>query len=430
MRVMSVGLAFGAALFGLVVSCIGEVKSEENDLLFSEHNNDSRVRIEYGPLDDLLEMTVWDTGRSDREYASPPDSRLGTRVSQGNRNPTRLEGNRVFFHEVKPNNIRSITEYRLILEAIPQQLAIARFSRSEQLAYWLNLHNIAVYEQLAKSYPISNLHAWKQRTWYDKFINVEGTALSINDIEQRILANWSDPLVIYGMYQGTIGGPNIRTKSFNGRTVFQRLEENAVEFTNSLRGLRFRGDDAYVSEFYAWNASFFPNFEYDLRQHLMIFADPPLRLRLSASNQIIADVYDWYIADLYNGQFAVGASSDNPAEFALGQSIGSAVGTEGVGNSRTPTARDVAVGGGMVDARPATGMPNNNSGGMSVGGFSQSVRISDGFAGVQTNFPAHVDLFISEIMERNARARTRVTVEEVDQDTEGRKEPNTDDDSH
>lgn len=73
----------------------------------------------------------------------------------------------------------------------------------------------------------------------------------------------------------------------------------------------------------------------------------------------------------------------------------------------------------MVDARPATGMPNNNSGGMSVGGFSQSVRISDGFAGVQTNFPAHVDLFISEIMERNARARTRVTVEEVDQVTEG-----------
>jgi hypothetical protein len=54
-----------------------------------------------------------------------------------------------------------------------------------------------------------------------KLLTVDGVALSLNDIQFNILKHnyANNPLIIYGLYQGVIGGPNIRKSAYTGATV-------------------------------------------------------------------------------------------------------------------------------------------------------------------------------------------------------------------
>ena len=72
----------------------------------------------------------------------------------------------------------------------------------------------------------------------EKLLNVAGMPLSLDDIQFTILCqNYdNDPLIIYGLYQGIVGAPDIRTSAYTGDDVYRALEENADIFINSNRG--------------------------------------------------------------------------------------------------------------------------------------------------------------------------------------------------
>jgi len=50
--------------------------------------------------------------------------------------------------------IASFTEYRQDLERTADIVDIQALSRNEQLAYWINLHNVALIEQIANAWPV------------------------------------------------------------------------------------------------------------------------------------------------------------------------------------------------------------------------------------------------------------------------------------
>ena len=54
-----------------------------------------------------------------------------------------------------------------------------------------------------------------------EILEVQGVKLSLNDIQYSILAKKydGDPLIIYGLYQGIIGGPNILNRAYTAKNV-------------------------------------------------------------------------------------------------------------------------------------------------------------------------------------------------------------------
>ena len=79
-----------------------------------------------------------------------PDSSLGTRRQYSHVSRYRLEGTRVMFSFLDTEVIASFTEYRKDLENTANIVDIQALSRNEQLAYWINLHNVALVEQIAR----------------------------------------------------------------------------------------------------------------------------------------------------------------------------------------------------------------------------------------------------------------------------------------
>ena len=267
------------------------------------------ISFDYTFLDTALQFMVMRMWPSTREGAKRPDNYLGSRMRWGHLSRYRLEGNRVVFSLLEEKDITPLTEYREDLERLGSEYDIASLPRGEQLAYWMNLHNVAVIEQLAINYPVRSPSLKKfgpDQTSLDdaKVITVAGVSLSPRDIRTRIVyPNWDNPNVIYGFFRGDIGGPSIQKRAFTAENVDAALPSVASEFVNSLRGVEALAGNVKVSKIYEEAAPFyFPNMADDLRAHLASHAAADVSELLARNTQLSVGSYEDTIADLAGGE--------------------------------------------------------------------------------------------------------------------------------
>lgn len=331
-----IAVRFTAVMAAALVSCTttpveelppaADVTSQDVPEPFWDFSPESNYTVNYADVDAVLNAMVVDVGRSTREKLPPTRASTGTRLQTKVRRTTSGEGNRFHFEELARNE-----EYRQVLrnvrqnlEQIPSQFPLEEFSREEQLAYWLNLYNITVLDQIVQRYPESKLKheiLGKNSFFSEKILNVAGVPLSLNDIQYTILRwNYDDnPLVLYGLYQGIIGGPNIRRRAYTGKSVYDDLRDNAEEFINSNRGTYSRGGDVFhVSSFYARNRGYFDDSATELRAHLMQYIEGAQRQQLQEAEQLVADIDDWSITDIDGGEQQISMSFARNAAGMLG----------------------------------------------------------------------------------------------------------------
>jgi hypothetical protein len=273
---------------------------------FAPSQNPTNDGIDYSIWDEAMKNIVISMGPSLRESAPRPDPSFGTRRQYGHVSRYRLEGTRVMFSFLDADVIASFSEYRKDLENTADIVDIQSLSRNEQLAYWINLHNVAMVEQIANAWPIRQpreITVGGVPLDEARFITVEGIKLSPRDIREKIVyRHWKDPAVIYGFWRGEIGGPSLQREAFNADNVGRLLQRGAADFVNSLRGTQELGGRLQVSEIYREAAPFFfPDFEKDLRTHLARYADEATSALLSKTSGAEPAIVEHDIADLEGG---------------------------------------------------------------------------------------------------------------------------------
>ncbi len=267
------------------------------------------TRIDYSLWDDALEFFVFNMGRSIREGAPRVDASVGTRRVYGHESRYRLEGNRIVFSYLEDDVIASLSEYRADLENTGSMVDIATLDRNEQLAFWLNLHNVAIIEQIARNYPVnrpSSIRMGDSKVPMDeaRFITVGGVSMSPRDIRTRIVyPNWTSPKVMYGFFRGEIGGPSIQPVAFTAANVSSQLEDSAEEFINSLRGTEKVGKKLQVSKILEEARPFyFKNWDADVRRHLLRYSNKQVTQLIEDTDTVAAELYETDIADLAGGE--------------------------------------------------------------------------------------------------------------------------------
>ncbi|WP_296717361.1 DUF547 domain-containing protein [Erythrobacter sp.] len=280
---------------------------KDSDLAtFAPSKNPNSDKIDYSIWDEAMKNLVVSMGPSLREGAPRPDPSYGTRRQYGHVSRYRLEGTRVMFSFLDDDIIASFTEYRKDLENTANLVDIQALSRNEQLAYWINLHNVAMVEQIANAWPVRQPREIKVGgVLLDdaRFITVEGIKLSPRDIREKIVyRHWNDPMVIYGFWRGEIGSPSLQKEAFNADNVARLLTRGANDFINSLRGTQELGDRLQVATIYKEAAPyFFPDFEKDLRAHLTRYADQDTSALLAKTRGAEPKIAEHDIADLAGG---------------------------------------------------------------------------------------------------------------------------------
>ncbi len=282
---------------------------------FQGFDADSKYAINYDDLTAVLKIVVVDMGISTRRVAQEGPEVTGTRMKNKVKK-TANEGNRFYFETFEDDEEAQqfLKGIQASLEQLPSDAPLRYFSREEQLAYWLNLYNVTVLNEVIAVYPTKNLKkltVGKKSIFDKKLLTVAGVPLSLNDIQFTILKQNYDnnPLVIYGLYQGIIGGPNIRKRAYTGADVMSALENNAYEFINSNRGTWGRDKGVFrVSSFYDRNRAYFPSFEADLTAHLEKYLTGTELTKLQAGLRMKANIDDWSVTDLVGTHRRIGGS--------------------------------------------------------------------------------------------------------------------------
>ncbi|RYG22834.1 MAG: DUF547 domain-containing protein, partial [Burkholderiales bacterium] len=270
-------VSFGAAVPVSAQDSVVRATPADDFARFVPRSDTVAPRLDFSYWDKALHWFVLRMGRSLRESEPQPDKLTGSHMIFGHDSRYRLEGNRVAFSVMTDDARRELTEYRRELEQLPDSVPLTRLSRNEQLAYWINLHNVAMIEQIALAYPLSTpsrLRIGDALLDEAPFITVAGVHMSPRDIRTRIVyPNWHDPKVIYGFWHGDIGGPSISREAYDGSNVGQLLDEVAQEFVGSLRGTQRSGDTLLVSRLYLEAQPFyFADWPRDLRVHLLKYS--------------------------------------------------------------------------------------------------------------------------------------------------------------
>jgi len=268
--------------------------------------NEAGPRVDYEAFTMILNSVVLDVGHSNRRPAGRQLRITGSRLSPESNSVYRYEGNRVALHLFEDIHDETISEYRAELEALPQQVALSELSRNEQLAYWLNLHNLVIIDLLQERYPLRRI----DREDIDgvplldaPVVTVDGVTMSLNDIRLRVVAeHWDDPRIIYGFFLGAIGGPSLQDDAFSGARVWTQLESNAREFVTSLRGVDSLGRQPRISPLYEDFAVLFDSPD-ALKAHLRTFANTDVRAHIDAIEGAPEYLrFDWNVADMTNGR--------------------------------------------------------------------------------------------------------------------------------
>lgn len=256
-------------MLGLIQTAAGAPKAEAWDF-WRAHDAASTQTIDHAPWSQLL----------------------ATYRSEGSDGIARFA-----YRSVTAADRASLQAYLAALQAVtPRTLA-----RPQQKAYWINLYNAATVETVLSRYPVASIRDIRTSPglfavgpWGAKIMRVENQALSLDDIEHRILRPlWQDPRIHYALNCAALGCPNLGAEPFDADRLDTQLDEAARRFVASPRGVRVGPRGLVLSSIYDWFKEDFGADAAGLRAHLLAFATGDTRAALERGAPIASYDYDW-----------------------------------------------------------------------------------------------------------------------------------------
>ena len=137
-----------------------------------------------------------------------------------------------------------------------------QYNRAEQYAYWVNLYNAITVDLILDNYPVESITKlgglFSFGPWADDVVVINDKALTLNDIEHRILRPiWNDPRTHYAVNCASLGCPNLQPQAFTAENTPRLLDSAAKIFINSNKGVLISGNTAQLSSIYDWFAADF-----------------------------------------------------------------------------------------------------------------------------------------------------------------------------
>ena len=294
----------------------------------------AKTKLDYGVWTQLLEGFVVNTGPSTRIRSKSYGRGIGTRFRNGINEPYRLEGNKVLYPYIHPEIKGNIADYADELETLGNQLDIPALERNQQLAFWVNLHNVIVVREISKHYPgpkrrpkdIMPVEGSTAGLHTAKLLHIDGIALSLEDIRQRIVyPNWKNPDAAFAFYLGDVSSPSLADVAYEPKALTGQLKSNAERYANSLRGTEKGKVSRIYQDIAPW---YFPNFEADLATYLKTRMREDVLAEYKSRGYNGIKKYQSFVNDITSGRgkgrrFAgpVFIAGDGGSTFVLGKDL-------------------------------------------------------------------------------------------------------------
>jgi len=172
-------------------------------------------------------------------------------------------------------------------------------SKDAQMAYWINLYNAATVDVILDHYPVKSIRkigggVFSSGPWDEEILTINGSTLTLNDIEHGILRPiWDDPRIHYAVNCASVGCPNLAKKAYTAGNLEQMLDQAAVDYINNPRGATVKNGKLHVSSIFEWYKVDFGNNDAGVIAHMKQYANADTLAALGSIGKISNDFYDW-----------------------------------------------------------------------------------------------------------------------------------------
>ena len=172
--------------------------------------------------------------------------------------------------------------------------------RDERLAYWINLYNAQTIRVILENYPVDSIRDIKDGPfsigpWGRKDLVVNGTAISLNDIEHGIIRPaFQEPRIHYALNCAATSCPNLAPLAWRAEGLDEAFDAAEQAYLADPRGVRV--DDAgrvVASKIFIWFQEDFGRNEAEVAARLAAIAPEPARSALTTRMRIDRYEYDW-----------------------------------------------------------------------------------------------------------------------------------------
>ncbi len=178
-------------------------------------------------------------------------------------------------------------------------LTISELTPAQQQAYWVNLYNALTVQLILDNPQATSIRQIKDGffsigPWGREIIEIEGVALTLNDIEHRILRPlYADARVHFAVNCASLGCPNLQPVPFTADNLEQLYEAGARSFVNHPRGAAIDGENLTLSSIFKWFKNDFGGSRSERLNWLAQFADGELAMALRGWQGRVRFEYDW-----------------------------------------------------------------------------------------------------------------------------------------
>ena len=173
-------------------------------------------------------------------------------------------------------------------------------ARDDQLAYWINLYNAQTIRVVLDAYPVDSIREIKDGPlkigpWNRKDVVVNGTALSLNDIEHHIIRpTFNEPRIHYALNCAATSCPNLAPQAWRGAGLDAALEAAELSYLADDRGISIGADGRVTaSKIYIWFREDFGANEREVLARLIRKSSDAKAAALRARGRIDRYEYDW-----------------------------------------------------------------------------------------------------------------------------------------
>jgi hypothetical protein len=168
-----------------------------------------------------------------------------------------------------------------------------------QMAYWINLYN-AITVRVVLDHPrkagIRRMGGglFSFGPWDDELVTIAGKAVTLNDIEHRILRPvFQDHRVHYALNCASLGCPNLSQQAYTPQNLQQLLDAGERAYVNHPRGVDLQASGGLtVSSIYDWYRVDFASNDRELLEYLARHHEA-LAGRLRTYDGKVDFAYDW-----------------------------------------------------------------------------------------------------------------------------------------
>lgn len=167
-----------------------------------------------------------------------------------------------------------------------------RFSRSEQIAFLINLYNAAALKLVCDHWPVSTIRdigGLLSSPWTKKFITLFDRKVGLGQIQHDILRpQFKDPRIHFALCTAAKSSPFLRSEPYVAAQLDEQLEKQTAAFLKARPQInRFENGELYLSPIFRWYAP-----DFGKTAGVRNFARRYFR-DVSAQTKIMYTSFDW-----------------------------------------------------------------------------------------------------------------------------------------